>query len=76
MAQELQGQNISKEMMSQMAVKAIDNTVKSNRIVPTLLVFGAYPRMVELNPPTPSAAQRPSIIRESINGIRKFYAKI
>jgi len=32
-----------------MAFKAINNTAGLEGLVPTLLVFGAYPRMVELD---------------------------
>jgi hypothetical protein len=34
--------NINKDMALQMAFKAINNTTGSNRLVPTLLVFGVY----------------------------------
>ena len=35
-----------------MAVKAINNTAGPNRLVPTLLVYGAYPRISKLDPST------------------------
>ena len=34
---------ISKELTLQMAVKAINDFASLDRLVPTLLVFGAYP---------------------------------
>ena len=37
-----------------MAVKAINNTTGPNKLVPTLLVYGAYLRIGKLDPPTPS----------------------
>ena len=37
-----------------MAVKAINNTASLNRLVPTLLVYGAYLRISKLDPLTPS----------------------
>ena len=37
-----------------MAVKAINNTASPNRLVPTLLVYGAYLRISKLDPSTPS----------------------
>jgi hypothetical protein len=40
---ELKDEQIDKEMMLQMAVKAINNSAGPDGIVPTLLVFGAYP---------------------------------
>jgi hypothetical protein len=34
---------IDKEMILQMAIKAVNDTAGPNEIVPALLVFGAYP---------------------------------
>jgi hypothetical protein len=45
-----------------MAVKAINNTASPNRLVPTLLVYGAYLRISNLGPPTPSIIKRVAII--------------
>lgn len=38
----LNGEQIDKEMILQMAVKAVNDLIGPNRIVPILLVFGAY----------------------------------
>jgi hypothetical protein len=40
-----------------MAVKAINNTAGPNRLVPTLLVYGVYPRISNLGPPTLSITE-------------------
>jgi hypothetical protein len=45
--------NIDKDMVLQMAFKAINDTAGPDRLVPILLVFGAYPRMAELDAPSP-----------------------
>ena len=45
-----------------MAVKAVNNTTSPNRLVPTLLVYGAYLRISKLDPPTPSIMDRAAII--------------
>lgn len=37
---------ISKNIMLQMVFKAVNNTTRPNGLVPTLLVFDAYPRIV------------------------------
>ena len=37
-----------------MVVKAINNTAGPNGLVPTLLVYGAYLRISNLGPSTPS----------------------
>jgi hypothetical protein len=41
---------ISKDMALQMAFKAINDIVGPNRLVLTLLVYGAYPRITEHDP--------------------------
>jgi len=45
-----------------MAVKAVNNTTSPNRLVPTLLVYGAYLRISNLGPPAPSITERVAII--------------
>jgi hypothetical protein len=49
---ELKG--ISEELTLQMAVKAVNDFAGPDGLVPTLLVFGAYPRMTDDSPPSPS----------------------
>ena len=58
-----------------MAVKAINNTTSPNRLVPTLLVYGAYLRISKLDPPTPSIIDRAAIIRKVMAEIVKLWAK-
>ena len=58
----------------QMAVKAINNTVESNRLIPTLLVFGAYLRMTELNFSNPIVEYRATTIKKAIKEVRKLQA--
>jgi len=55
-----------------MAFKAINNTAGPDGIVPTLLVFGAYPRMVETDPPSPLVAQCANAIKKAITEVRKL----
>jgi len=45
-----------------MAVKAINNTAGPDGLVPTLLVYRAYLRISNLDPPTPSITERAAII--------------
>ena len=33
-----------------MAVKAINNLARLNRIIPTLLIFRVYPQIIKINP--------------------------
>ena len=58
-----------------MAVKAINNTASPNRLVPTLLVYGAYLRISNLGPPALSIIERVAIIRKVIAKIVKLRAK-
>lgn len=66
---------ISKESCLQAAVSAINNTAGPNGLIPTLLVFGAYPRVSMDSPPAPSQLQRAAAIRAAMNELRKIVAK-
>jgi len=39
----LELEDASKELTLQIAVKAVNNSASPDRLIPTLLVFGAYP---------------------------------
>jgi len=58
-----------------MAIKAINNTAGPNRLVPTLLVYGAYLRISNLGPPTPSITEQAAAIQKAIAKIVKLRAK-
>ena len=58
-----------------MAVKAVNNTTGPNRLVPTLLVYGAYLRMSNLDPPAPSITEQVTAIWKVIAEIVKLWAK-
>ena len=58
-----------------MAIKAINNTASLNGLVPTLLVYRAYLRISNLDPPTPSIIEQVAIIRKAIVEIVKLRAK-
>jgi hypothetical protein len=58
-----------------MAVKAVNNTAGPNRLVPTLLVYGAYLRISNLGPPALSITERAAIIQKVIAKIVKLRAK-
>ena len=45
-----------------MAVKAVNNTAGPNKLVPTLLVYGAYLRISKLDPPAPSITEQAAAI--------------
>jgi hypothetical protein len=65
---------INKDIALQMAFKAINNTAGPDGIVPTLLVYGALPRMSEYNPPSPSVTQRSNALRKAIEEIKSLQA--
>ena len=58
-----------------MAIKAVNDSAGLNGLIPTLLVFGAFPRITELNPPAPSIAVRAIVIKKAINEIAKIRAE-
>ena len=49
-----------------MAFKAINDLARPNSLVPTLLVFRAYPKIIELDAPSPTVAQRATAIKKAI----------
>src|SRR5271155_480832 len=67
--------DINKDMALQMAFKAINDTAGPDGLVPTLLVFGAYPRMVESDAPSPSVTQRANAIKKAMVEIQKLRAE-
>jgi hypothetical protein len=59
-----------------MAVKAATNSSGPEGLVPTLLVFGAFPRMVISDDPVPLITQRAAVIRKAMEEITKVRAKM
>jgi hypothetical protein len=49
-----------------MAFKAINDTIGPNGLVPTLLVYGALPRMVEYDAPLPTITQRSVALKKAM----------
>jgi hypothetical protein len=72
---ELKDEQINKEMMLQMAVKAINDSAGPDGIVPTLLDFGAYPRLTKMDPPFPSVIKRAEAIRAATKEVRRLYTE-
>jgi hypothetical protein len=58
-----------------MAIKAINDTASPDKLVPILLVYGAYLWMSNLDPPTPSVIDRAAVIQKAIAEIVKLWAK-
>ena len=68
------GEKINKNIILQMAIKAINDTAGPNGIIPTLLVFGAYPRISDYSPPSPSVSQRAEAVRKATKEVQRIYA--
>jgi hypothetical protein len=66
---------INKDMGLQMAFKAINDTAGPDGLVPTLLVFGTYPRMVQSDAPSPTTMQRAAAIKKAMAEIQKLRAE-
>ncbi len=49
-----------------MAFKAINNTIRPDGLVPTLLVYNALPRIVKYNTLLPTITQRSTALKKAI----------
>jgi hypothetical protein len=66
---ELKDEHINKNIILQMAVKAVNDLAGPDRIVSTLLVFA------EIDPPSPTIAKRAEAIRAVTKEVRRLHAK-
>ena len=55
-----------------MAVKAVNDTAGLDGLIPTLLVYRAYPRISNLDPPTLSITERAAAIQKAMAKIVKL----
>jgi hypothetical protein len=67
---ELKDEHINKEIILQMAVKAVNDLAKPDKIVLTLLVFGLYLRITEIDTPSPTIAKRAEAIQAATKEVR------
>jgi len=67
--------SLSREGSLQAAVKAVNDTAGPDGLVPTLLVFGAYPRMIDDSPPAPTQRQRSIAIKKAMEAVRQAHAE-
>ena len=67
---------IGREERLQSAVKAVNDTAGPDGLIPTLLVYGAYPRLSREDKPTPSNTERARAIERAMDDVRKSNAKI
>ncbi len=66
---------ISKELILQMIVKAINDTADLDELMSTLLVFETYSRMHVMNSSISSINQRAMTIEKVMTEIKKFRAE-
>ena len=59
-------------MALQMAFKAINDLARPNGLIFILLVFKAYPRIIELEMLSPIVTQRATVIKKAIAEIYKL----
>lgn len=71
---DLEGHGIKKEDLLQMAVKACNDSTGPDGLIPTLLVFGAFPRMSLVDPPSPDIAHRAKAVASAMRELRKLQA--
>jgi hypothetical protein len=71
----LKDKQIDKEIMLQIAVKAINNLAGPDGIIPTLLVFGAYSRLTEIDPPSSLVTKRTEAICVITKEVRRLHTK-
>ena len=64
--------DIQKELALQIAVKAVNDTAGPDGLVPTLLVYRAYPRISNLDPPALSIIEWVAAIRKAIAEVVKL----
>ena len=64
--------SIKTESALKMFFKAINDSLGSNELVLTLLVFGAYPRITESDISAPSITQRAMAMRKAMDEIQKY----
>ena len=59
----------------QIAVKAINNLVGPNSIIPTLLVFSAYLQLTKIDPLSLSVTKRAEAICAATKEVRRLYVE-
>ncbi|KAK6224925.1 hypothetical protein QIS74_03252 [Colletotrichum tabaci] len=70
------GHNTDEETILQMAVKALNDTAGPHGIVPTLLVFGTYPRINKDSPPSPDIVRRAEAIQKAMKMLQGIRAEV
>lgn len=72
--EELRDSATSKDIRRQMAVKAVDDSAGPNGLITTPLVFGTFPRMCNLDPPSPDITKSASAIKSAMDKVIRLRA--
>ena len=64
-----------REMTLQIVVKAVNDTAGPDGLVPTLLVFGAYPKIADSDTLTTTVAQRARAIQLAMKEVTRLHAQ-
>ena len=67
--------DINKDMALQMAFKVINDSAGPNSLIPTLLVFRAYPCIVKSDAPNPIVVKQAAALKKAIEEVKKFKAE-
>ena len=67
--------DIGKDIALQIAFKAINNLAGLNSLIPTLLVFRAYPYIVKSNTPNLTVIKQAVALKKAIKEVKKLRAK-
>jgi len=62
-------------MILQIAIKVVNDSAGPNRIIPILLVFGAYPRLTKMDPPSLSVTKRTKTIHAATKEVCCLHAE-
>ena len=69
---ELRDTKVFKKIELQMIIKSINDFAGPDGLVSTLLIFGAYSRIHEFDPPSLIVSQRVTAIRKAMDEIQKI----
>ena len=67
--------DISKDIALQIAFKIINNSAGPDSLIPTLLVFRAYPHIIESDAPNPTVTKRAAALKKAMEEVKKLRAK-
>jgi hypothetical protein len=65
----------NKKSILQITVKAVNDLTGPDGIVPTLLVFGAYPCITRNSPPSPFITEQAKAIHKAIKEVQRLYTE-